>query len=344
MFSQREESTDASDFSMEMEIIILVSSEVFCIVLVLDHGFLQIFEVEQTARALPLELLPEPDEEQKFLLVGSNPVVPASQVAVLEALPGRKHGLGRLSLGRFRGRDVVLRRLDFPRVSNFVLDGVAQEVTLLQKTHVWGLLPCYGAVVEPPVLTFVTPYMSQGSLHALLHDLNRKTRLQVKLEVCRQTARVMTEMAALGVHHGHLSSHNILLDGDFAAFVTDFGLGRVKKLAAVTLGYVCKNAWTSPRLLEDRAATLLNVEEADDVYSFGMVLWEVLTEEEVFPGLTWQQVAALVCSQHLRPELPSSLPQALTQLTLSCWNTQSDKRPAFSLVEETLRRYLEDEL
>ena len=342
--NQREESTNQSTSSVEIVFIILVTCEVLCIALVLDHGFLQIFEIEQTSNDTPMSTRAEPVEEYDALLRGSSPIVSASEVTVLQPLPSRAHSLGQLTLGRFRSRDVVLRRLNFQRVSNFVLDGVAQEIDLLQKTHVWGLLPCYGAVVEAPALTIVSPYMPKGSLHGLLHDINHKTRLHVKLEVCRQTARVMAEMAALAQHHGHLSSHNILLDGDFGAYVADFGLSRVKKFAAVTLGYVCKNAWTSPRLLEDRAATLLSVEESDDVYSFGMVLWEVLTEQEPFSGMSWQQVAELVCSQRLRPELPRGLPQAIVQLTLSCWNCQEEKRPPFTLVEETLRRYLEDEL
>ena len=341
---QREDSATQSTFDMEMMIIVLVASEVLCIVIVLDHHFLHIFELEEAPQDQPLTVLQETEDDQSLLQRSLSPLLSSSEITVLEALPTGKTNLGQLFLGRFRGKDVVLRRLQFARVSNFVLDGVTQEVTQLQRACVWGLLPCYGAVVEAPTLTIVMPYMPTGSLFALLHGSTYKTRLRVRLEICRQTARVMAEMAALELHHGHLSSHNILLDGDFGAFVADFGLSRVKKLAAVTLGYVCKSAWTSPELLGDRASTLTRVQEADDVYSFGVILWEVLTQQEPFPGLTWPEIAQLVWVQHLRPQLPSHLPLTLVQLALSCWNQQPDKRPAFSLVEETLRKYLEDEL
>jgi len=71
---------------------------------------------------------------------------------------------------------------------------------------------------------------------------------------------------------------------------------------------------------------------AADVYSDGIVLWEVLTREQPFRGMTPIQEAFAVARQGLPPSLPPSTPPMLASLIQACWHEDPVRRPTFSQI------------
>lgn len=64
-----------------------------------------------------------------------------------------------------------------------------------------------------------------------------------------------------------------------------------------------------------------------DVYSFGMLLWEIETECIPFEGVTKDEVKDMIVKQRLRPLIPKETQQELTTLIRRCWQDKEMFRP-----------------
>src|SRR5262249_41509438 len=115
-----------------------------------------------------------------------------------------------------------------------------------------------------------------GSLYQLLRtgqDLPWPIRFQIALDVS-YGLRDLHERAIL---HRDLKSLNILLDDRLRAKLTDFGLAKLKQETAATKASEAKGTpqWMAPELFEDEP----QMTEKSDVYSLGMVLWELASRQ-----------------------------------------------------------------
>jgi hypothetical protein len=74
------------------------------------------------------------------------------------------------------------------------------------------------------------------------------------------------------------------------------------------------------------------------VYSFGLVLWQLITREVPFATMTPIQAAYSV-AEGRRPEIPNSTPRRLQEIIMSCWDQDSHKRPSFTYIAMALADY-----
>nr|KYP40071.1 Mitogen-activated protein kinase kinase kinase [Cajanus cajan] len=75
-----------------------------------------------------------------------------------------------------------------------------------------------------------------------------------------------------------------------------------------------------------------------NVYSFGMVIWEIITGEAAYSAYSPVQAAVGIAACGLRPEIPKDCPQTLKSLMTKCWNNTPSKRPQFSEILAILLR------
>ena len=75
-----------------------------------------------------------------------------------------------------------------------------------------------------------------------------------------------------------------------------------------------------------------------DVYSFGVLCWEMLTYSIPFPQHTVFEVALSVATKGMRPEIPAHSPRVLVDLIEQCWQQQALLRPSFAKVRRAPRR------
>jgi hypothetical protein len=145
-------------------------------------------------------------------------------------------------------------------------------------------------------------------------------------------ARGMLALHRQQMVHRDLKSLNILLDDELYTKVCDFGIARF--LGEHEVGCT-KNVgtphWMAPEIFESRAYT-----SKVDVYAFGMLVWEMLTEGVPFKGKDGFQVAIAVARNRERPPLPEDGPRDLRDFIALCWDHEPSVRPTFSQIVRKL--------
>jgi serine/threonine protein kinase len=119
--------------------------------------------------------------------------------------------------------------------------------------------------------------------------------------------------------HGHLSSHNVILQ-ESHCLVSDLGLFNIKKYASVKDGYGNKGFWTSPEQWLENDRAVVNPAASDDVYSFGILLWEVLTGDMPFESLRGSEMRTEIGVNKKTPRVPGYFPKQIRKLLEICWS------------------------
>lgn len=176
----------------------------------------------------------------------------------------------------------------------------------------------------------------KGSLSTLLHTGTLRERgisdagpdMRAILQTAREVARGMRYLHSMNEIHGDLSSNNILLAvGDnargFVAKVADFGLSRVasQELMTKTCGTVSHQAQET--LIEGI------VTKAGDVYSYGVLMYEMYTGKRAWDGLSQAQVIFMVTCRGERLKMPEGAPAAYAALAMECMAEEREDRPTF---------------
>ena len=103
----------------------------------------------------------------------------------------------------------------------------------------------------------------------------------------------------------------------------------------------------SPEMLRVSSAAALHqpfvYTEKSDIYSLGIVLWELLTFEEPYRGLSLPYIAKAVVQEDYRPKIPSSTPADYADLLQHCWHREPSSRPTSKEIVQTLNTMIESD-
>lgn len=189
----------------------------------------------------------------------------------------------------------------------------------------------------------VQEFCDLGSLgHSLqLKLLDRCGELDIStvLHTCLDIARGMEYLHDKSVIHGDLKCTNVLLcsttqsQRGFMAKVADFGLSRQLAVNATHISTNTVGTLTHmpPELLKGRKL----VPKAD-VYSFGIMMWEILMGRSPFAGWTAPQLLRAVVNEKWRPTFPGDAPYGFNELGMQCLKEEPQDRPTFSEITKKL--------
>jgi len=151
---------------------------------------------------------------------------------------------------------------------------------------------------------------------------------KVILQTVREVASGMRYLHSENEMHGDLSSNNVLLGQydnarGFIAKVSDFGLSRSSKdeVTTKTVGTV---SHMPPELLTEGLMT-----KSGDVYSFGVILYELWTGKRAWEKLSQAQVIFLVTCKNECLKMPEDAPADYSALAMQCMSTDRNQRPTF---------------
>ncbi|XP_074590738.1 serine/threonine/tyrosine-protein kinase HT1-like [Curcuma longa] len=209
------------------------------------------------------------------------------------------------------------------------------EVAFLSRLYHPNIVQFIAACRKPPVYCIITEYMSQGTLRMYLHkkepySLSTETILRLALDI----SRGMQYLHSQGVIHRDLKSHNLLLNDEMRVKVADFGTSCLETQCRESKGNMGTYRWMAPEMIKEKPYT-----KKVDVYSFGIVLWELTTALVPYQGMTPVQAAYAASEKNLRPPLSTSCSPVLNNLIKRCWSANPSKRPDFSYVVSLLEKY-----
>ena len=121
------------------------------------------------------------------------------------------------------------------------------------------------------------------------------------------------------------------------AVIGDYGFESLKFTATTFNKYKNKNSYSSPEVLVNGNDIETGTDEKRDVYSYGMVLWELFTNTTPF-DVELPQVISYVVEQKLRPKIESNIDKEIAELIRTCWETESKKRPSLDIIILTLSK------
>ncbi|XP_039141550.1 serine/threonine/tyrosine-protein kinase HT1 [Dioscorea cayenensis subsp. rotundata] len=209
------------------------------------------------------------------------------------------------------------------------------EVSFLSRLYHPNVVQFIAACKKPPVYCIITEYMSQGTLRMYLHkkepySLSTDTILRLALDI----SRGMQYLHSQGVIHRDLKSDNLLLNDEMQVKVADFGTSCLETKSRKSKGNMGTYRWMAPEMIKEKLYT-----RKVDVYSFGIVLWELTTALVPFQGMTPVQAAFAASEKNFRPPLSTTCQPVLNNLIKSCWSANPAKRPDFNYIVSALEKY-----
>ncbi|KAK9825976.1 hypothetical protein WJX74_002642 [Apatococcus lobatus] len=198
-----------------------------------------------------------------------------------------------------------------------------REIAMLRACYDPSIIMFMGASIQPGRTILVMQYMEKGDLWKALqndrrgifrwHNRGRKVALEI--------AAGILYLHSKSLLHLDLKSPNVLLDDQHRAHVADVGLAQILSAdQGGMVSYAASFMWAAPEQLQG-----LPCSKASDVYSLGVVLWELCTAEQ--PLL-----------RQMRPlRVPQEAPAAIAQLITACCSQSPSDRPSIQEIVACLR-------
>ncbi|XP_031478420.1 serine/threonine-protein kinase EDR1-like isoform X1 [Nymphaea colorata] len=250
---------------------------------------------------------------------------------------GERIGLGsygEVYLAEWNGTEVAVKKFLDQEFSGDALQEFKTEVRIMRRLRHPNVVLFLGAVTRPPNLSIVTEFLPRGSLYKILHrpncQIDEKCRIKMALDVAKGMNCLHTSVPT--IVHRDLKSPNLLVDENWNVKVCDFGLSRMKHNTFLSSKSTAGTPeWMAPEVLRNEPSN-----EKCDVYSFGVILWELATLRMPWSGMNPMQVVGAVGFQNRRLEIPKEVDPLVARIIWECWQTDPNLRPSFAQLATAL--------
>ena len=225
----------------------------------------------------------------------------------------------------FRVVSVAIKTLKVSSSEKNKRDFFKEASSMGQFSHE-NVIYLYGVTLTKPIM-IVTPFMENGSLDKFLVSNAETLNLLDLGKICLGVASGMNYLSKRGYVHRDLAARNVLIDSDYTPKIADFGLSRVtqENVYDVKTGGKIPVRWTAPEAILFRKFNM-----ASDVWSYGILMWEVMSFGKPPYGDLDNYALLEQIQQGYRLEQPDGCPYLLYSLMLKCWDTIPEIRPTFS--------------
>ncbi|GAB4856247.1 hypothetical protein Ancab_014174 [Ancistrocladus abbreviatus] len=254
---------------------------------------------------------------------------------------------GKVYEGRYGDRIVAIKVLhcgSTPEEKTALESRFIREVNMMSRVKHENLVKFIGACKDP-LMVIVTELLPGMSLRKYLVSLRPKQlEAHVALGYALDIARAMECLHANGIIHRDLKPDNLLLTANQKSVkLADFGLAREESVTEMMTAETGTYRWMAPELYSTvtlRQGEKKHYNNKVDVYSFGIVLWELLTNRMPFEGMSNLQAAYAAAFKQERPALPDDISPDLAFIIQSCWVEDPNLRPSFSQIIRLLNEFL----
>ncbi|CAF3106843.1 unnamed protein product [Rotaria sp. Silwood2] len=217
-------------------------------------------------------------------------------------------------------------------------------IDILRSPHIVNF---YGACIETDNFALVMEYMSLGSLYKMLHDDNVDLVWALRFSIALQTAKCINCLHTFqpSILHRDIKSANFLLERAYEGYtvkVCDFGLAETRietsRQTTPNVSLIGTLQWSAPEILRLEKHT-----DKSDVYSLGIVYWELATNEIPYGGRQIEVVHGFVRSGD-RLQIPETTPPNFSALIQECWAHNPNDRPCCSRLIEVIKGCIKNQI
>nr|ACQ57002.1 EDR1 [Glycine max] len=235
----------------------------------------------------------------------------------------------------WNGTEVAVKKFLDQDFSGAALSEFKREVRIMRRLRHPNIVLFMGAVTRPPNLSIISEYLPRGSLYRILHrpncQIDEKRRIKMALDVARGMNCLHTSTPT--IVHRDLKSPNLLVDKNWNVKVCDFGLSRLKHNTFLSSKSTAGTPeWMAPEVLRNEPSN-----EKCDVYSFGVILWELATLRLPWSGMNPMQVVGAVGFQNRRLDIPKEVDPIVARIIWECWQQDPNLRPSFAQLTVALK-------
>lgn len=237
---------------------------------------------------------------------------------------------GEVWYGKWRG--IVEVAIKTMKPGTMSPEAFLQEASIMKQCDHANLVKLYAVCTREEPFYIITEFMVNGALLTYLRNEGNSLGIQALVDMAAQIANGMMYLEERKLVHRDLAARNVLVGDKISGVpvvkVADFGLARKlmeEDIYEARTGAKFPIKWTAPE-----AATCGNFTVKSDVWSYGILLYEIMTKGQVpYPGMHNREVVEQVEIGYRMP-MPKSCPEQIyTEVLLKCWDKSPERRPTF---------------
>uniref|UniRef100_A0AAZ3QCC9 Mitogen-activated protein kinase kinase kinase n=1 Tax=Oncorhynchus tshawytscha TaxID=74940 RepID=A0AAZ3QCC9_ONCTS len=221
---------------------------------------------------------------------------------------------GAVFLGKLHGQEVAVKK---------VRDIKETDIRHLRKLKHPNIITFKGICTQAPCYCILMEYCAQGQLYEVLRA-GRNITPSLLIDWAMGMAGGMNYLHLHKIIHRDLKSPNMLITYDDAVKISDFGTSKEMSDKSTKMSFAGTVAWMAPEVIRNEP-----VSEKVDIWSFGVVLWEMLTGEVPYKDVDSSAIIWGVGNNSLNLPVPESCPDGFKILLRQCWSSKPRNRPSF---------------
>ncbi|KAK9065278.1 hypothetical protein SSX86_016661 [Deinandra increscens subsp. villosa] len=229
---------------------------------------------------------------------------------------------GEVFRGIWNGTEVAIKVFLEQDLTVENMEDFCNEISILSRLRHPNVILFLGACTRPPRLSMVTEYMEMGSLYYLIHLSGQKKKLswRRRLKMLRDICRGLMCIHRMKIAHRDIKSANCLVNKHWTVKICDFGLSRLMTESPMKdTSSAGTPEWMAPELIRNEPFT-----EKCDIFSLGVIMWELCTLSRPWEGLPPERVVYSVANEGSRLDIPEG---PLGRLIADCWG-EPQERPS----------------
>ncbi|XP_063698450.1 mitogen-activated protein kinase kinase kinase 13-B isoform X2 [Culicoides brevitarsis] len=224
---------------------------------------------------------------------------------------------GAVFSGKLRGEMVAVKK---------VRDVKETEIKHLRKLDHENIVKFKGVCTQSPVFCIIMEYCPYGPLHEIIKEDDIVPPIRF-VTWAKQIAQGMQYLHQHKIIHRDLKSPNILIGKEEIVKISDFGTSREWNEISTKMSFAGTVAWMAPEVIRNEPCS-----EKVDIWSYGVVLWELMTCEVPYKDVDSSAIIWGVGNNSLHLPIPTTSPPGFKLLIELCWKPKPRNRPSFKII------------